>query len=106
MTKCAGILRDAFFAFFGFVTGRDFGYAPGYAVLGGALLLGALLLLFLLASLLARHAKMPLPPEERGHNAQDAEGTDTGDGNLEEQDARTKEGDREKQGDRADTDDR
>lgn len=62
----ASFLTDVFFAFFGAVTGRHFGeYPPGYPVIGGVLLIGGLLLLAVLASLLARKIKMPLPPEER-----------------------------------------
>lgn len=64
MIRCTSFLSDAFFAFFGFVTGRDFGYAPGYAVLGGVLLIGGLMLLFLIASLIAQRVKISLPSEE------------------------------------------
>lgn len=66
MINSASFLTDVFFAFFGAVTGRHFGeYPPGYPVIGGVLLIGGLLLLAVLASLLARKIKMPLPPEER-----------------------------------------
>ncbi len=69
MIRTANVLTDALFAFFGFVTGSDTGLAPGYVVLGGAVLIGGLLAVFLLAALLTRHAKMPLPPEERETSA-------------------------------------
>lgn len=66
MINSASFLTEVFFAFFGAVTGRHFGeYPPGYPVIGGVLLIGGLLLLAVLASLLARKIKMPLPPEER-----------------------------------------
>lgn len=65
MIRTANFLTDALFAFFGFVTGTDTGLAPGYAVLGGTLLIGGLIAVFLMAALLTRHAKVPLPPEER-----------------------------------------
>lgn len=69
MIRTANFLTDALFAFFGVVTGTDTGLAPGYAVLGGAVLIGGLLAVFLLAALLTRHAKVPLPPEERETSA-------------------------------------
>ena len=77
MIRTANFLTDALFAFFGVVTGTDTGLAPGYAVLGGAVLIGGLLAVFLLAALLTRHAKVPLPPEERETSA--AGNDDTGD---------------------------
>lgn len=76
MIRTANFLTDALFAFFGVVTGTDTGLAPGYVVLGGAVLIGGLLAVFLLAALLTRHAKVPLPPEERETSAGSG---DTGD---------------------------
>lgn len=81
MINSASFLTDVFFAFFGAVTGRHFGeYPPGYPVIGGVLLIGGLLLLAVLASLLARKIKMPLPPEERegGGDSSDKNGNDEG----------------------------
>ena len=74
----ASFITDIFFAFFGFVTGRDFGaYPTWYAPLGGALLIGGLLLLSVLACLIAGKIRMPLPPEEReGATKNDADGCD------------------------------
>ena len=83
MINSASFLTDVFFAFFGAVTGRHFGeYPPGYPVIGGVLLIGGLLLLAVLASLLARKIKMPLPPEERegGGDSNDKNGNDEGNG--------------------------
>ena len=82
----ASFLTDVFFAFFGFVTGRKFGeYPSGYPLIGGALVIGGLLLLAVIASLLARKVKMPLPPEEREgggacEDAPDEAGHDDGTG--------------------------
>lgn len=82
----ASFLTDVFFAFFGFVTGRKFGeYPSGYPLIGGVLVIGGLLLLAVLASLLARKVKMPLPPEEREgggacDDAPDGAGRDDGTG--------------------------
>lgn len=82
----ASFLTDVFFAFFGFVTGRKFGeYPSGYPLIGGVLVIGGLLLLAVLASLLARKVKMPLPPEEREgggacDDAPDGAGHDDGTG--------------------------
>lgn len=83
MINSASFLTDVFFAFFGAVTGRHFGeYPPGYPVIGGVLLIGGLLLLAVLASLLARKIKMPLPPEERegGGDSNGKNGNDEGNG--------------------------
>ena len=71
MIRTMNFLTDAFSAFFGSVTGTDTGLATGYAVLGGALLIGGLLAVFLIATFLTRHAKVPLPPEEQGTGAVD-----------------------------------
>lgn len=82
----ASFLTDAFFAFFGFVTGRKIGEYPSwYPLIGGVLVIGGLLLLAVLASLLARKVKMPLPPEEREgggacDDAPDGAGHDDGTG--------------------------
>lgn len=88
MINSASFLTDVFFAFFGAVTGRHFGeYPPGYPVIGGVLLIGGLLLLAVLASLLARKIKMPLPPEERegGGDSNDKNGNDEGNGGGEDE---------------------
>lgn len=82
----ASFLTDVFFAFFGFVTGRKIGEYPSwYPLIGGVLVIGGLLLLAVLASLLARKVKMPLPPEEREgggacDDAPDGAGHDDGTG--------------------------
>lgn len=63
---CAGGLGDALRAFFGFLLGLPVPDATtGETILGGAIVLGGFLLLFLLGGLLLLRVKMPLPPEER-----------------------------------------
>lgn len=78
MRYCVSFITDIFFAFFGFVTGREFGAYPAwYALLGGVFLIGGLLLLSVLAGLVARRLRMPLPPEEREGATEDgADGCD------------------------------
>lgn len=59
-----GVLTDALAAFFAAVTGGA-PSSPALVLFGCALTVAPLLLVFLLAALLSRRLRMPLPPEER-----------------------------------------
>lgn len=64
MMGVCGVLTDALAAFFAAVTGGA-PSSPALVLLGCALTVAPLLLVFLLAAFLSRRFRMPLPPEER-----------------------------------------
>lgn len=64
MMGVCGVLTDALAAFFAAVTGGA-PSSPALVLLGCALTVAPFLLIFLLAALLSRRLRMPLPPEER-----------------------------------------
>ncbi|MGM9609418.1 MAG: hypothetical protein ACI3XE_04265 [Eubacteriales bacterium] len=78
----AGGAGDALKAFFGYLIGRPVsGASVWQTVLGGVMVIGGFLVVFLLAALILYRVKMPLPPEERdgsseGEREEPGEGSD------------------------------
>lgn len=81
---------DALKAFFGYLIGNPVsGASIWQTVLGGVMVIGGFVVVFLLAALILYRAKMPLPPEERDGSSE-GEREEPGEGSDEKSDEESK----------------